>query len=343
MPQMRRKKLRLLYAIQGTGNGHVARSLALIPIFQKHAEVSVLISGIQADLDVPFPVKYRLKGLSFIFGKHGGIDILKMLKEVSFLNFLNEARQLNLSEFDVVINDFEPISSLAAKRQNIPCLQVSHQVAVIQPEAPRPKVQSWFGKWILNHYVSRGHPFGFHFQEYNAHTFTPIIRDEVRQLKGIETKYHYTVYLPAYNDEHLLTFFKLFPNVNWEVFSKKTQRAYSVGNIQLFPVSGSAFVQSMAASKGVICGAGFETPAECIFLGKKLLVIPMRQQYEQHCNAKAVEKMGIKVMRRLHENDRLEMENWLRNGQVIQQNYPDNAEMVVEKIMHYIKKEILDS
>jgi hypothetical protein len=32
----------------------------------------------------------------------------------------------------------------------------------------------------------------------------------------------------------------------------------------------------------------FETPAEALFLGKKLLVIPMTGQYEQECNAAAL-------------------------------------------------------
>jgi len=51
---------------------------------------------------------------------------------------------------------------------------------------------------------------------------------------------------------------------------------------------------SIVCSKatGVFCGAGFETPAEAMFLKKKLMVIPMKGQYEQQCNAAALEEIG---------------------------------------------------
>ena len=68
--------MKILYAIQGTGNGHVCRAREIVPILSRKADVDVLISGIQADVLLPFPVKYVFKGLSYIFGKKGGIDLL---------------------------------------------------------------------------------------------------------------------------------------------------------------------------------------------------------------------------------------------------------------------------
>ena len=68
--------MKLLYAIQGTGNGHVSRAIELIPYFKEQADVDILISGIQSDLSLPFEVKYAYKGMSFVFGKKGGIDLL---------------------------------------------------------------------------------------------------------------------------------------------------------------------------------------------------------------------------------------------------------------------------
>ncbi len=68
--------MKILYAIQGTGNGHLSRARDIVPILQKKGEVDILVSGIQADVSLPFPIKYRLKGLSFVFGKNGGVDIV---------------------------------------------------------------------------------------------------------------------------------------------------------------------------------------------------------------------------------------------------------------------------
>ncbi|MBN2813127.1 MAG: hypothetical protein JXQ80_03560, partial [Bacteroidales bacterium] len=67
--------MKILYAVQGTGNGHLSRAMEVIPLLQKRCETDILVSGYQTNLDLPFEVKYRLNGLSFIFGKKGGIDL----------------------------------------------------------------------------------------------------------------------------------------------------------------------------------------------------------------------------------------------------------------------------
>jgi predicted glycosyltransferase len=56
----------------------------------------------------------------------------------------------------------------------------------------------------------------------------------------------------------------------------------------------------MAHSMGVITGGGFETPAEAMYLGKKIITIPIKGQYEQYCNAEALKKFGALV---LHDID----------------------------------------
>jgi len=58
-----------LYAIQGTGNGHLSRAKDIIPILQQQGELDILVSGTQADIDLPYTIAYQFKGLSFIFGK----------------------------------------------------------------------------------------------------------------------------------------------------------------------------------------------------------------------------------------------------------------------------------
>ena len=68
--------MKILFAIQGTGNGHLSRARDVYPELAKYGEVDVLISGIQADVDVPFPVKYKMYGMSFVFGKKGGVEAM---------------------------------------------------------------------------------------------------------------------------------------------------------------------------------------------------------------------------------------------------------------------------
>ena len=67
--------MKVLYAIQGTGNGHISRAKDIVPLLQKKVNLDILISGTQADIQLPFDIKYRYNGLSFTFGKKGGIDL----------------------------------------------------------------------------------------------------------------------------------------------------------------------------------------------------------------------------------------------------------------------------
>ena len=57
--------MRILYGIQGTGNGHVARAREIVPILNKHAHVDVILSGNQSQIDLGFDVNYHSEGLTF--------------------------------------------------------------------------------------------------------------------------------------------------------------------------------------------------------------------------------------------------------------------------------------
>ena len=85
---------------------------------------------------------------------------------------------------------------------------------------------------------------------------------------------------------------KKFKGVQWDVFSKHNKEVIKEANITIQPINNEAFIKSLATCTGVLCGAGFETPAEALFLKKKLLVIPMKTQYEQQCNAAAFRQWG---------------------------------------------------
>ena len=92
--------MRILYAIQGTGNGHLSRAMEIVPFLQQRGEVDVLISGKQWELKTPFPVKYRLHGMGFIFGKKGGVDILKTYLNLNSLKLSREIRSLPIEDYD---------------------------------------------------------------------------------------------------------------------------------------------------------------------------------------------------------------------------------------------------
>jgi uncharacterized protein (TIGR00661 family) len=328
--------MKILYAIQGTGNGHLSRARDIIPILQQKGELDILVSGIQADVELPYPVKYKLNGLSFIFGKKGGIDLLATYRKSSLKKLYAEIKSLPIEQYDLVLNDFEPVSAWACKLKKKTCIGLSHQAAVISKKSPKPKQNDPVGKAVLHRYAPVTTSYGFHFEAYDDNTFTPVIRSEIRNADDT-MKEHFTVYLPAYDDQRIIKVLGEIKHVNWEVFSKHTKKVYKEKNIHIRPVNNDAFIKSFVSCTGVLCGAGFETPAEALYLRKKLLVIPMKGQYEQQCNAAALKKMGVPVLKSLKRKHSEVIAEWIKNKQKITVNYPDNT----EEIINYIIKEHL--
>ncbi|MGC1243700.1 MAG: glycosyltransferase family protein [Chryseosolibacter sp.] len=320
--------MKILYAIQGTGNGHIARAEDIIPVLQQYGKLDLFVSGAQADIRLDCPVKYRSKGLSFYFGKSGGVDLLKTFSKNSVQNVYNEIRSFPVEKYDLVINDFEPITAWACIRKRIACVGLSHQSALLSPLVPKPKNYDPVGDWIIRNYAPVKTCVGFHFAGFDQNIFTPVVRRRIRD-SVVTDRGHYTVYLPAYDDRKLLPLLNRFPSVRWHVFSKHAKTAYHIGKISVYPVNNEEFTASMTSSAGVLCGAGFETPAEALYLRKKLLVIPMKRQYEQHYNAVALKQMGVPVIKKLKKKSFRKIEDWLDTSKKVHVEYEDIAQDAV--------------
>lgn len=323
--------MNILYAIQGTGNGHLSRAIDIVPELKKYGNLDLFVSGAQAEIVLPFPIKYKSKGLSFYFGKSGGINFLKTFQKNSSKDVIKEIRNFPVEKYDLVVNDFEPITAWACKKKEIKCVSLSHQSALLSNKSPRPKLIDPFGEWMLKNYAPVKKYIGFHFEEYDKNIFTPVIRTAIREAK-VKDLGHYTVYLPAYDDKKLVQRLLKIRKTKWHIFSKHTKSAYHVGGISVYPISGADFVESVVTSTGVMCGAGFETPAEVLHLNKKLLVVPMKSQYEQHCNAAALKKLGVPVLKKVKKRYIKKIEQWIEESKPLNISFPDVTAKAVEQL-----------
>ncbi|MDX6745853.1 glycosyltransferase family protein [Polaribacter sp. PL03] len=329
--------MKILYAIQGTGNGHLTRAKEIIPLLQEKGELDILVSGNENNLELGFEVTYNLKGLNFTFGKNGGIDFYTSYKKMKLGRFYKEIKNLPIKNYDLVINDFEPISAWAAKLHNINIISLSHQNAVLDKASPKTGKFN-IEKLILKYYAPAKERFGFHFSSYSSTIFTPIIRQKIRQKRTIN-KGHITVYLPAYHHDKIIKILSKIPIVKWHIFSKNTTKLIFQKNITIFPVSEFDFIKSMASSSGVLCGAGFETPAEALFLNKRLMVIPMKNQYEQQCNALALKEMGVHTLSKLSRKQVPKIAKWIHSETTIKVSYEDTTEDILDALLLPFYKE----
>jgi uncharacterized protein (TIGR00661 family) len=335
--------MKILYAVQGTGNGHITRAMEIIPYLQKKGELDILVSGIQSDIELPFKVKYKFNGLSFIFGKKGGVDFWKTFVKLNSITLLKEIKKLDVKEYDLIISDFEPVSCWAAIRANRVCIGLSNQVATLHPLAPKPKSIDVIGKLVLQNYAPTTYNYGFHFKKLDGTVFTPIIRKEVRQLVPTN-KGHYTVYLPSYNDNQIIKRLKKIENVTWQVFSKHNKKEKKFKNITIVPINGEQFLKSIASAKGVFCNAGFGVASEALFLKKKLLVVPMKKQFEQFCNAEMLKSMGVPVLKKFNSDSIPLLKAWLLDDSIVTVDYPDATAQIIDLIVeNHAGKQKLDT
>ncbi len=309
--------MKILYAIQGTGNGHISRAREIVPLLQQYGELDLLVSGTEAEVSLAQPLKYRFHGFSFVFGTKGGVDNWATFKLMNIPRLWRDIHSLPLKQYDLIVNDFEPVSAWACKVQKVPSVSLSHQCSFVSPKTPRPAGRSW-AEWLFKYYSPTTHHIGFHFERYDDFIHTPVIRSEIRNMKTSNLG-HYTVYLPAYDDK-ILTKLLIKTNVQWHIFSKRQKAAYQKDNVQIFPVNNEAFNDSLASCAGLLTGGGFEGPAEALFLQKKVLMIPMKGQYEQQCNALAASKLGVPVINEIDEQFVAHINNWISDDKKITVN-----------------------
>ncbi len=332
--------MKILYAIQGTGNGHISRAREIVPLLKKYGDLDLLVSGSQADVSLADALTYKFHGFSYVFGKKGGIDYWKTLRTMKILQFWKDMQAVPLKNYDLIINDFEPITAWACKLQNIKSVSLSHQASFLSPLTPRPAKKKKFAELILKYYAPTTHHIGFHFKRYDNFIFTPVIREEIRNLKPQNHGY-YTVYLPAVDDRLIVKYLHQLPDVQWQVFSKTHVSSFQYKNVLVQKIDNHVFKKSLKNCAGLFTGGGFESPAEALYLGKKLLLMPMKNQFEQTCNAAAAEALGVPLIKKIDDNLVPFLKQWVNTAQQIQIDFPNQtAEIIDEMIKKFALKNV---
>ena len=317
--------MKILYGIQSTGNGHISRSAKIVnKLIRKGCEVDILFSGKNSQLAFPFPIKYNFTGLTFFYDGNGEISYWKTWKELKIFQFFKDLK-LNLDDYDLIISDFEPITAWAAKLQNKKCVGISNQCSYLSNKIPRPKEKDFLGESILKWMAPVSTPIGLHFEKYDDFIFTPIIKESLIQLETSD-RGHYTVYLPTFDIEHILSEVYKIKSTKFEIFTQ-VKKPHWIGKCHVMPIKKDAFDESLRNCHGVISTGGFQTSVESLYLGKKLMVIPTKGQYEQICNAESLKRLGCDVG---NLND---IPKFIEGGNKIKIEWEDSSNEIVNRIL----------
>ena len=225
--------MKIFYAVQATGNGHVSRAIEILPYLSQYGQVDIFLSGSNVDLKKELPVAYRSKGLSLKYNQtKGSIDIWQTIKHTRPMGIWKEAKYLPIENYDLIINDFECITSLSCKMKKMDSIHFGHQASFKSQHVPRPQKKDFKGEFTLSHYATGSKTIGLHFKKYDDFICQPIIKQSI--LESIATDNgHITVYLSQYSLPHLIKIFKQLKRFTFHLFSKLTDAPFQDENIKI--------------------------------------------------------------------------------------------------------------
>lgn len=316
--------MKILYGVQGTGNGHITRARMMAEAFKKHSVmVDYLFSGKDDSYFnmEPFGNYRTLAGLSFV-AEQGKVQYIKTLKRNNIPQFIDDVKTLELSSYDLVINDFEPVSAWAAKLNKIPCIGLSHQ-NIFRYQVP-VRGQNPLASLVLKWFAPADQNLALHWHHFNQQILPPMINVDLKLKLANQSKI--LVYLPFMKINEYDDLFHRFPGYQFVQYHS-VKEASVRGNVSCEPLSRKNFLSDFSDCSGIICSAGFGACSEAIHYGKKLMVIPLQGQMEQLSNAAALEQLGYAEV--CETLKRKKLKKWLKKENPERVIYPDVANEVV--------------
>ena len=317
----------ILYGIQTTGLGHLSRSLKIIKSLEKRGhKVDIVTSG--PDQNILDINSKHYKGYSFIKNKGGEISITQTLFGQDISQLYRDIKNFPKRDYDFVISDFEPISSWISKHRNIPLFSVSNQSNFSSSNYTRPLSILALSEVIMKIGIPFGRPIGFHWKPFDNFIYKPIIRDEILFAGDRKEEDYYLIYINKMSIENTIGVLKRFVKENFIIYSSGLYSGNLPKNIKIKQLNFESFTKDLISCKGVITNSGFSTITEAIFLGKKLMSVPQKNQWEQLCNAYDLAKDGFFI------DDSLDnLDKFIESPKTTIEPWSDPSEDIVDEIL----------
>ena len=314
--------MKFLFIVQGEGRGHMTQAISLSQKLADwgHTLVAVCI-GKSERREVPPFVHQKITAPIYLFespnfvtdrgqksillGKTISRNLAHLPKFRKSLALLDE--QVKKYQPDVILNFYDMLAGFYNLLYRPQCRfwVIGHQYLIRHPEFPFA-IGDPLGKFLfrLNTAITAfgaDKTISLSFRKYaplskqDFHVVPPLLR---RELEGLQSTHgdFFLAYMvnPGYGEE-IISFAQKNPKVRIEAFwdNRSQPDGYSPSpNLVFHQVSDSLFLEKMAQCRGLVTTAGFESICEAMYLGKPVMMIPVKGQYEQACNALDAENCG---------------------------------------------------
>lgn len=302
---------RVIYGVAGEGFGHSSRSHLTGQCLIDAGHDVMFVGSRKSLLYLKQYFGERVKeifGLSFAY-ENGRIDKSETLKQ-NLLN-LPEGNRQNEELFrkyfepfepELVISDFEPFSAWWAWRNRVPFISIDHEHMLTLCKLEH-RSKNWFSRLTASvvtecHYVGAVAYIVINFFKTplridSAILAPPIVRPIVRALEPRQGEHILLYSTTGKGEKKLRDMLGKFSGQKFYVYGFDKSGEYK--NCIFKERSTEGFLADLAGAQGVIASAGFSLISECLYLKKKMLLLPVAGQYEQMINGHYIEKLGLGI------------------------------------------------
>ncbi len=296
---------RIIYSVCGEGMGHATRSKVLLDHLTQNNEVYIFASDRAYDyLANYFDNVYEIGGFNTVYEDNTVQNTKTFVKGMKGLprDLKNSLRSMysvaKAVKPEIIISDFELYSNILSKILRLPLVSIGNTHVLTQAELELP------GKYLKERLAAESVvrsfiqlPICYLITSFfypplknpkKAKYFPPILREEIMNLEPYNGE-HVLVYQTSDSNLRLL---EILRELDEEFVVYGFHREEKVGNVQLKTFNEDDFFQDMAQAKAVISNGGFTLMSEALYLGKPVLSVPVKKQFEQILNAIYLDRLG---------------------------------------------------
>lgn len=241
---------------------------------------------------------------------------------------------------DLILNFYEPLTGLYRflYKKNIPCISVAHQFgSKYTGYLSGGSFAEVFAIRFLTGITAYGSDklFCIYPQEKSdiaGHKIVfipPLIRKEIKNAVISDDNSIAGYLLNSGYKEEVINWNKIHPEQVIHCFIDTPGSATKHNStLHFHEIDDKKFIESFASCSGLITTAGYETICEAMYLGKPVLMVPVKDHYEQYLNSIFFEKFDAGVRSHFFDIDKLlnftlsfepvkGFKEWTENGPVI--------------------------
>lgn len=318
--------MKYLFIIQGEGRGHLTQAISLAQIIQSkgHEVVGALVGSskgdaVQAFFKQSFPseiIPFASPALAYS-RKTKALSVSKTVFAL-LCNFKRYYRSLfeidnHIQELepDVIVNFYDTLGGIHQTlfKKKAPMVCMAHQYLMLHSGFLHP--QGNFLNRVLVNFNTKITALGaekklalsFYKGESDKTIYLvpPLLRREVKKLQPEAGDYFLAYVTQQSMADEIVAWQKQYPETVVHCFSDKLKEkeVEEVSpNLFFHKIDGTRFLEMMRKCRGLISTAGFESVCEAMLLGKPVLMVPLKNHYEQTCNALDGEQSGAGLYRK---------------------------------------------